>query len=427
MWPFRRSQPKRPPAVDLTVAAAVPLVPLFEKREPFTSWRPPDQAIPLGREALIQVGVWGYQLFVFLKLIERKFGVDVARAVSAAQTDTLNRLPDGMGDQLTELLRIIDVGVRAGMTGPQTLPGHPDVEVPIEYPIALSLLTQVRESPYFGQTEPPPDVEKLDFTLMTCLAHGKQAALKVFEPIVNVMEIREHELAQFTRPGLSRDTDGLWWSEHPGCFERHLQRKHRNPLFGATAGAVSQDDIYAARARDALERENLHAAVVGLAERLAGLHSPLTFHEANMLREEIDALLQRAAELGSSALDDDARLIQLQDALLRDMRHVGTQNPEAEPAVAEAEHFYRARIMGSRNSFLAQCARVDSPIRPEDVLPSLLSEDIPTIHATVASLAHDQPLLGTLREQARALVAEVEAAREVVPGLQDKLRALGAV
>src|SRR3990172_3709661 len=227
MWPFRRSQPKRPPAVDLTVAGAVALVPLFEKRAPFTSWRPPDQAIPPDREALIQVGVWGYQLFVFLKLIERKLGVDVARAVSEAQTEALNRLPDAMGDQLIELLRIIDVGVRAGMTGSQTLPGHPDVEVPLEYLIALSLLTQVRESPYFGQTEPPPDVEKLDFTLMACLAHGKQAALQVFEPIVNVLEIRKDVLAQFMRPGLSRDAHGLWWSEHPGCFERHLQRKHR--------------------------------------------------------------------------------------------------------------------------------------------------------------------------------------------------------
>ena len=145
-----------------------------------------------------------------------------------------------------------------------------------------------------------------------------------------------------------------------------------------------------------------------------------------MLREEIDTLLQRAAELGSSALDDDARLTQLQDALLRDMRHVGTQTPEAKPVIAEAEHFYRANVMGSRNSFLAQCTRVDSPIRPEEVLPSLLSEDIPTIRATVASLAHDQALLGTLREQARALVAEVEAARETVPGLKDKFRALGA-
>lgn len=426
MWPFRKSHPPRPPAVDLTVAAAVALVPLFEKRAPFTSWCPPAQTIPPGREALIQVGVWGYQLFVFLKLIERKFGVDVARAVSQAQTEALNRLPDAMGDQLIELLRIIDAGVRAGMTGPQTLPGHADVEVPLEYPIALSLLTQVQESPYFGQTDPPADVEELELAMMACLAHGKQAAVQAFEPIVNVMDIRDDILAQFMRPGLSRDADGLWWNERPGCFERHLQRQHRNPLFAVPPRRVSQEDIDAARARDAMERDELHAAVVGLAERVAGLDSSLTFHEANMLREEIDGLLQRAAALGSSALDDDARLTQLQDALLRDMRQVARQKPEAESAIAEAELFYRANVMGSRNSFLAQCTRVDSPIHPEEVLPSLLSEDIPTIHAAVVSLAHDQALLGTLRQQARALAAEVEALGNAVPVLQDKLRALDA-
>jgi hypothetical protein len=371
--------------------------------------------------------VWGYQLFVFLKLIERKFGVDVARAVNEVQTETLNRLPDAMGNQLIDLLRIIDSGVRAGMTGPQTLPGHPDVEVPVEYPIALSLLTQDRDSPYFGHTELPPDAEKLDFTLMTCLAYGKQAALETFEPIVNVMDLREDVLAEFTRPGLSRGADGLWWSERPGCFERHLQRKQRNRLFGAAAGTVSQADIGAARARDAMEREDLHAAVVGLVERLGGLHSPLLLREAGMLREEIDTLLERAAELGSSALDDDARLTQLQDAVLRTIRTVGTQAPELKPIFAEAEHFYRANVMGSRNSFLAQCRRKDSPIRPEEFLPSLLSEDIQTIHATAAIFAHDEALLGTLRDQARALAAEVEAAREAVPGLNDKLRALGAL
>jgi hypothetical protein len=166
---------------------------------------------------LIQVGVWGYQLFVFLRLIERKFGSEVASAVRDEQAKALNRLPDMMGDQLVELLRIIDVGVRAGVTGPQTLPDHPDVEIPIEYPIALSVLAQVQGSSYFRQLEPPSDAENLDVVLMACLAYGKAAALEVFAPIVNAIELREDVVAQFADPGLMRDADGRSWSRRPGC------------------------------------------------------------------------------------------------------------------------------------------------------------------------------------------------------------------
>jgi hypothetical protein len=108
------------------------------------------------------------------------------------------------------------------------------------------------------------------------------------------------------------------------------------------------------------------------------------------------------------------------------MRHVGTRSEKLKELCSEAEQRYRTTVMNSRNSFLAQYARVDSPIRPEEFVPSLLSEDMATIRAFMATLAHEQDLLGRLREQALALLAALETSgRDLMPGLQEKLRILG--
>jgi hypothetical protein len=102
----------------------------------------------------------------------------------------------------------------------------------------------------------------------------------------------------------------LSWSLRPGCFERHLQRKHGNPLFGVPAPRVTQEEVEAGRARDAVEAEHFRTSVVELLEELAEVtkQPTLMFNEVNRLRERLDDLLERSAQLGASVLDEDAKL-----------------------------------------------------------------------------------------------------------------------
>ena len=439
-WQFwKKEQPSN--VIEPLLAAAIPLDRLFSREKPFNDWKPPDSQVLPEHEDFIKAMVYGYQLFIYLQLIEVKFGPEIARIIREYQIIALNRLPEGeAGEQTSLLLQIITDAWKTANDKPIKIPDRPDLQMPIELAIALYLLVFTKDSPYYIPPErrtkdsiqdhipPKVDLHGLEWTLAECLLHGKNAAVEVFGPMVQFIELKPEAVSGLRRPAPSRNADGqhveLVWSQNPGCYERHLQRKYKNPLFPPASRVVTQEEINVARTRDLSDAEALHEDLHHLVkEETAGIKvaDSSTFDK---IRNKIDNLIQHAAEIGGDGGDEIGKsLASLRSALMTDWRK-GLQdigNTQALNALDEAERFVEENVKPFRNRFVAQMSR----LKPEDVVPTLLSEDPETISFVLKQLEDGSDAQKELRAAAIRFVAENLQANPPIPQLKAKGRALG--
>ena len=439
-WQFwKKKQPSN--VIEPLLAAAIPLDRLFSREKPFDEWKPPDTQVLPEHEDFIKTMVYGYQLFTYLQLIEAKFGLEIARIIREYQIIALNRLPEGdAGEQTSLLLQIITDAWKTANDKPIKIPERPDLHTPIEVTMALYLLGFTKGSPYYIPPEhrtkdstndhipPKVDFHGLEWTLAECLLHGKNAAVEVFGPIIQLIELKPETVSDLHRPTPSQKTDRqpceLIWSQNPGFYERHLQRKYQNPLFPPASRVVTQGEIDTARMRNLSDAETLRKELHHLIKEETSGIKAADSSTLDKIREKIDDLMQRAAEIGGDGGDEIGKsLASLRSGLIADWRK-GLQdigNTQALNALEEAEQFVDENIKPFRNQFVAQMSRME----PDDVVPALLSEDLETIGLVLKQMGDGSDAQKQFRAAAISLLAENLQANPPILQLQEKLRVLG--
>jgi len=272
----------------------------------------------------------------------------------------------------------------------------------------------------------------MDWTLAECLEHGKSSALQAFIPMIQALELKPETIAGLRRPPapspkVERPYPELAWSIEPGCYERHLQRRHQNPLFPSASRVVTQEEVDAARTHDAAEAKAFRAEVWELVRTCSPqkLSGPLTVRQAFEIRQKIDDLMDRAAELGGNLAKEEEMLSKLYEALISDVRRGLEQlkNDEALQHLQKAEEFRAKGVEQFYDRFAAQMNREDSPIKPEEIVPSLLTEKPETIQLVMNILDDDTKNL--FQREAISIITEAEAAGATVHQANEKLQAMG--
>jgi len=165
------------------------------------------------------------------------------------------------------------------------------------------------------------------------------------------------------------------WSDNPGCFERHLQRRDGNPLFPPERRVVVRKEIEDARIKDKAEQNLYHAKcdLFHIKSKAAHESRDADINTVKTLLQEIMELIQDGAKYGESVNQDVEYLERLEqifiDLLVDDL-------PES------SDIFRRLVALSSlaRDPSTAQYARPDSPIYKNEFIPTLLSEDLQYIH-----------------------------------------------
>lgn len=204
-----------PVLVEPWMLAHWPIYAFIQPEEPFKTWHDAATIVPTQLRDLFWSSAQGYMFYLWYLLIYKQFGREVAAVVRTEQAERLNRLGNDFGQQLEDLVSIVESAMQHVVDHPSTVPGQPDVQIPPEYYVALRMLTNTMESPYyvpwdeFEKTGKLPDMHGHDFTLAECLCHSNDHSIQHFTTGLATMAVDARALSdwvddKFNEFGISR-------------------------------------------------------------------------------------------------------------------------------------------------------------------------------------------------------------------------------
>jgi hypothetical protein len=211
------------------------------------------------------------------------------------------------------------------------------------------------------------------------------------------------------------------FSRQPGCWERHLQRRYRNPLFPEDRRHVLPAEADAARARDRAEAQTFRDDFRALLHEAA--HLPATVDQERLLalKDRIDRLTLLGMSLGIDIAAEQAGLHRLQEVVIAGLRAAtaGDILAQAELDKEQAAHALHLSLL--QYPVVAQLLRAESPIADDELVPTLLTEPEPALHAALQlfDAAQTTELLARAHALIDALGPDVQP-----PGLHARLHIL---
>lgn len=196
------------------------------------------------------------------------------------------------------------------------------------------------------------------------------------------------------------------FSEHPGCWERHLQRQYKNPLFGHLEYELTQADVDDAQRRDEKERQSFQSDLQHLLEEVANLQAQVEAEVVLKLKDRIDALYEQCAGLGGDFSQAKKGLRHLNDLIMQAILSSGIDDPEM---LERLEHEKTARLIHFsllEYPFIAHLLHPNSPIGETEIVPSLLTEDDASLRAAMSLFETKQQQV--LCEEGRNLLTRLK-------------------
>jgi hypothetical protein len=433
---------KSPTEVDAATAGGLPLYLFFEQKDPFVyvfndevfaAWCG-ERPLPVECRAILKAVAAASQLLVYLRLIEGKFGHEVTRIVREHLLIVADRAPEF---QLSMLLSKVEDVIRREGQFEDWLRGEP-----IARRVAVAALVTIPESPYLRSAEKssstraelalPP--EEVIGALIDLVLNATRDAERVFGPVVSALILQPESIKGLWASNNSADLvptigERIQWSQNPGHFERYLQIRHNNPLFPPERRKVEPRELFAARKQDTEEREDFQAQMKSYLDEIVSVFhptQPAAYAQCDEYRVKLEALIERASELGPSVEQDRATLWKLWHCTVQDIeKSVALWEFDADKALDAASAAHRLakeRLIRFGNFAIAQMIRDDGPVPKEERAPFILSHDADTILQFMSFYKSEAK--AEFRSYAEALFRNAQAKGFEIPDTEEKLKAM---
>jgi len=214
------------------------------------------------------------------------------------------------------------------------------------------------------------------------------------------------------------------FSSHPGAHERQLIRCADNPLFPEKRRQVIQIEVTQAQRRDAEEANAFQTDFQALLQRAIKLDPQADSEVILKLKEDLDQAYERSCGLGGDLREIQTALRKLLNIVMQAVWRGAANDPAAEANLREEELARAAHFQLLELPFIADLIRPDSPIGPDELIPSLLSESTEGVTAALELFDADQ--LTVLYRDAQAWLESLPQSRSELAAAWARLAQLEA-
>lgn len=184
------------------------------------------------------------------------------------------------------------------------------------------------------------------------------------------MKVEDDKIDSFFSPSGSLSDCSL--SDKPGAHERHLIRRDNNVLFGDRSIAISRDLLQDKQKldRDILEQFlfDFRAIVNKAAELKPNEDSDVVLSVKN----ELDKLYAVSVSVADDQSKVQASISKLLSVVMSSVKKGAEQDPQALQELSQEEAAREAHFAFLQSTLVADLLNPESPIKNEDLLPTLL-------------------------------------------------------
>jgi hypothetical protein len=214
----------------------------------------------------------------------------------------------------------------------------------------------------------------------------------------------------------------LFFSDKPGCHERHLQRRYNNPLFPESRRGVSTAQLIESRQKDEQDKERFMTEFRKLLESTAALNGQVETEEILQLKGDVEKLYIQCVSLSGDTAEFKQALLKLHDAVLLAIRESAGNDALAQQELSKEYEAWQMHIRLLEHPLAAHLLRTDSPIEGDELLPVLLSEDSGTLENIL--IMFDDEQLSILLHGARQLMENIRQEGYQIPEAEKCLQEL---
>jgi len=198
----------------------------------------------------------------------------------------------------------------------------------------------------------------------------------------------------------------LPFTTKPGRRERHLRRWHENPLFAWPVVEVEPAALLAAQKADHEEMEVFRDAFRSQVQKAVELSPNAGSDTVLGLKEELEKLYEQACGLPEDREQEKDALKKLMDLIMNAVRKAAGSDPLAHRELDEAEQARAIHFRLLEQALAADILHPESPIGPDELVPTLLSSRTEELEAALELFDADQ--LALIVAQGKVLLNGLE-------------------